>query len=568
MDTITKNLKRILEGAGISGEIILSTPPKPEMGDLAYGCFALAKEAGKNPAEVAKELENKLKGINDPLVDKVQAFGPYLNFFLNAGVLAELVLKNFDTKDGRLGSFNAGEGKKVLIEYPSQNTHKEFHVGHLRMVCIGNALVQIFKKANFDITPINYINDFGAHVVKCLWGINRFHKDNLPSENHQRWLGEVYAEASKYIKEHEEEVRPELEELQKKLEARDPEVMELFERTREWSLQGFEKLSKELKMVHERLFLESEVKDKGQAIVDELLEKKVAEVGEKGAVIVNLEPYGLDIALVRKSTGAGVYLTSDLALAHEKFAEFDVAESINMTGSEQDFYFRQMFKVLELYGFKNKMTHVGCGLVTLPEGKMSSREGNVILYEDLRDEVKRRLLEEITARHADWSSDKMEETAMTMTLAVLKFTMQKHEAKKVIIFDLKEAISFEGFSAPYILYSVARINSLERKARVEGLVSDKIEYTSLKEQEEKNLLLLVSSYQEVLKKAWENYNPSAVAKYAFDLAQAYNDFYNKHSVLNSENEELRSARLALSVMVRDTIIDVLNVLTIDTVEEM
>jgi len=333
-------------------------------------------------------------------------------------------------------------------------------------------------------------------------------------------------------------------------------------------MQGFLKINEELWTRHEKIIYESDIKDKGQAIVDELLEKKIAEVGERGALIINLEKYGLDIALLRKATGAGVYLTSDLALAHEKFDNFDVVESINVTGSEQEFYFKQMFKILELYGFKNKMTHIGCGLVTLPSGKMSSREGNVVLYEDLRDEVKKYLKKEIEPRHADWSEEKVENTALTMALAVLKFTMQKHEAKKVIVFDLQEAVSFEGFSAPYILYAVARINSLERKAKTDGLVQLEIDYSVLKENEEKNLLLMIASYEEVTKKAWQNYNPSVVAKYAFDLAQCFNDFYNKHSVLNTEDPVLGYARLALTLAVRDTIKDALSVLTIETVDEM
>ncbi|HLC69556.1 MAG TPA: arginine--tRNA ligase [Patescibacteria group bacterium] len=564
----TNNLKEHLKILGVQGEMEFSIPPKPEMGDLAFGCFGIAKQEGGNPVEVAKDLEEKFKAINDPLITKVQSFGPYLNFYLNTGRLAEIVLEGLKKEGDALGFFEAGQNQKVLIEYPSNNTHKEFHIGHLRISCIGNALVQIFRKANFNIIPINYINDFGAHVVRCLWGIKKFHPDEIPGDNSQKWLGEVYTEASKYIKEHEEEVRPELDELQQKLEAREPDVMALFDKTRDWSMQGFLKINEELWTRHEKIIYESDIKDKGQAIVDELLEKKIAEVGERGALIINLEKYGLDIALLRKATGAGVYLTSDLALAHEKFDNFDVVESINVTGSEQEFYFKQMFKILELYGFKNKMTHIGCGLVTLPSGKMSSREGNVVLYEDLRDEVKKYLKKEIEPRHADWSEEKVENTALTMALAVLKFTMQKHEAKKVIVFDLQEAVSFEGFSAPYILYAVARINSLERKAKTDGLVQLEIDYSVLKENEEKNLLLMIASYEEVTKKAWQNYNPSVVAKYAFDLAQCFNDFYNKHSVLNTEDPVLGYARLALTLAVRDTIKDALSVLTIETVDEM
>ncbi len=301
-------------------------------------------------------------------------------------------------------------------------------------------------------------------------------------------------------------------------------------------------------------------------MVDELLKKGIAQVGEGGAIIVDLGNYGLDIALLRKSTGAGVYMTSDLGLAEKKFKKYKVDESINLTGSEQNFYFQQLFKILELNGFKHKMSHIGYGLVTRPEGKMSSRLGNVILYEDLRDEVFSRMVEETQVRHSDWPKKKIEKTALILTMAILKFTMQKHEANKVITFDLKEATSFEGFSAPYLLYVVARINSLMRKSEIRN---PKFEtYKLLVASEEKKLLLMMGEYGGVVKKALENKNPSVIAKYCFDLAQAFNDFYNKHSVLSAENCELVGARLALCSAVRKVLIDALGLLTIEMVEEM
>jgi len=378
----------------------------------------------------------------------------------------------------------------------------------------------------------------------------------------------MYAEASSYIKEHEDDVKPELDELQKKLETRDKEVMKLFKETRQWSLDGFKKIDKELGLKYKEIFLESDVKDSGQKIVDELLAKKIAQVGERGAIIIDLTQCGLDIALLRKSTGAGVYLTSDLGLAVKKFKKYKVDESINITGSEQDFYFKQLFKVLELYGFKHKMSHIGYGLVNLPSGKMSSRAGNVILYDDLRDEIFTHMLAETGKRHTDWSKKKMEKTAWVLTMAILKFTMQKHEANKVITFDLKEAVSFEGFSAPYLLYVVARINSLLKKSKVSKVLKVHKVLDELVASEEKSLLLMMGDYGEVIKKALENKNPSVIAKYCFDLAQTFNDFYNKHSVLNAENKELASARLALCSAVRKVLVDALGLLTIETVEEM
>ncbi len=560
LEIIEKQLKDLLKKAGVKSEIEFSKPPKVDMGDVAFPCFGL----GGNPKEEAEIIVDKIKRLEDcKIIGKVKAFGPYVNFNLRTCELANLVLDEVGKKD--YGSNNIGKGKKVLIEYPSQNTHKEFHIGHFRNVCIGNSLVQLYRQSGYKMIPMNYVNDFGRNVVKSLWYMQKFGKQ--PEGNKQKWLGEIYAEANKYIEEHKEEVTLELDKLQTKLEARDSGVMKLFEETKSWSVDGFKKIMDELLVEHDSIIYESEVKDRGQEIVDDLLKKNIAEVGERGAIIINLEKFGLDIALLRKSTGGGLYHTSDLALAEKKFKKYKVEESINITGTEQNHYFKQLFKILELNGFKHKMTHIGYGLVNLPSGKMSSRAGNVILYEDLRDEVFTSLKKETTDRHSDWSEEQVEKTVYVLTQAVLKFTMQKHESNKIITFDMKEAMSFEGYSAPYILYAVARINSLLRKEK--GIRNkEKVDTNLLVQLEEKKLLLLMGEYSEVVEKALENYNPSTIARYCFELAQAFNDFYNKHSILSAEDQDLVNVRLTLSGAVGQVLTSSLKLLTIEVVEEM
>ncbi len=563
---IEEQLKKLLQDAGIENSHF-DVPPKPEMGDVAMPCFDIAKREGKNPAEVAVKIAKRVgTGLDLSFhgIDKVEAFGPYVNFFLNTSELAKIILVH------ELKAEDVGGGKKVLIEYPSQNTHKEFHIGHLRNVCIGNTIVQLYRESGYDMIPMNYVNDFGRHVVKVLWGIEN--SENLKVEsrkdndNRQKWLGDVYAEASKYIEEHKEEVEEELNELQNKLESRDPEVMKLFEKTKQWSIEGFRDLMDELGVEHDSIMYESDVKDRGQEIVGELIEKGIAIEGERGAIIVDLEKYNLDIALLRKSTGAGVYMTSDLGLAERKFSHYDVAESINITGTEQNHYFKQLFKVLELNGFTHQMTHIGYGLVNLPSGKMSSRAGNVILYEDLRDEIFAHLKKETASRHEDWSEEKINKTVHVLTQAVLKFTMQKHESIKNMTFDMDEAVSFEGYSAPYVLYVVARINSLVKRA--EGRGQRKVDYNILYKPEEKQILMKMSEYGDVVAKARENYNTSAITRYCFELAKAFNNFYNTHDILKAESDELIQARLALSVSLRDMLTHALGLLTIDVVDEM
>ena len=595
-----EEIKKLLTVAGVKGNVELTTPPNPEMGDFAFACFNIAKEWKISPAEAAKKITSVIatrlggeaipgvgsvnKGIvpiskiADPvrygtaslaaprndIVKRIEAMGPYVNFYLKTSELAKSVLGEIYKQKNKYGDSKTGKGKKVMIEYPSNNTHKEFHIGHFRNVCIGNTLVKLYEICGYKVYPVNYLNDFGNHVAKCLWGLLKFHKNEKPPENKQKWLGDIYAEASQKLKEN-ESYAAEVADVQKKLEERDPELWPLFMETREWSVEKFEEIFKQLGVKHAAVWYEKDLKDEGQKITDELVQRGVAEIGEGGAVIIDLSKYNLDVALLRKSNGAGLYLTSDLPLAMAKFKKFKVDESIVITGTEQNFYFKQLYKILEIIGFKKKLTHIGYGLVNLKEGKMSSRLGNVILYEDLRDEIYEKLKVESAQRHPDWNEKKIKQTSHFLTMAALKFDMQKHEASKNITFDIKEATSFDGFTGPYVLYVVARINSLVRKSPL-GRGRGGLE--NLKTQEEKKLLLFLAKYEEVITEALKQYNPSMVTRYCFDLAQQFNDFYNKHSVLGAGNAELIKARLALSMSTKKVLENALGLLTIETVEEM
>ncbi len=564
---IIDEVKKLLIEAGVTGEIVLSTPPRPEMGDAAFPCFALAKEQKASPVEVAKRLFSKLQDHGSHFLAEVKPFGPYVNFFVRPTAVVEQVVSEVLKKQEHYGENTLGKGRSVMVEYPSNNTHKEFHIGHFRNVCIGNTLVKLYERSGYKVYPVNYLNDFGAHVARCLWGLEKFHaKEKVPG-NKQRWLGEIYAEASGYLKDHPEEGNA-VAEIQKKLEAHDKTLWPLFLKTRKWSLERFDELFAELGVKYVAVFYEKDVKARGQKIVDELLQKKIATVGEGGAIIVDLTSYGLDIALVRKSNGVGLYLTSDLPLAEEKFKKFAVDESVVITGQEQSFYFRQLYKILELMGSKKKLTHLSYGLVNLPEGKMSSRTGNVILYEDLRDQVYERMFAATAERHGNWPKSRVAKVARVLTQAALKFDFQKHESVKTITFDVKEATSFEGFSGPYVLYVIARINSLLGKAVKKPTPRAKIACDLLVQPEEKQLALILGEYSQMTQKALRDYNPSVVARYAFEVAQAFNNFYNKQSILNAGDGKLVLARLALCQAVRQVLTNTLGLLTIETVEEM
>ena len=567
MCKINKQLESVLKRTGVKGEIVFSVPPNPEMGDLAYACFDLAKSEKINPTDMARKLAEKINtGLHRiPFVEKVTNLGPYLNFYFKIGDYANIVLNEILKKGKKFGQNNLGKNKKVLIEYPSNNTHKELHVGHLRNICLGNALANLFESNGYKVIRVNYLNDFGTHVAKCLWGLLKFHANEKPPRDKQKWLGEIYAQAAAYLRDHPES-EGEVAQMQQKMENRDKSIWPLYLQTKQWSIEGFEKVFKDLKVTHKKVFYEKETKNVGQKMVDKLLQKGIAKIGERGAIIVDLTKFGLDISLLRKSNGIGLYMTSDLGLAVAKNKKYKANESIHLTGVEQNFYFKQLFKVLELAGYKYKMTHIGYGLVTLPTGKMSSRGGKVILYENLYNDVFERIYQETIKRHSDWPKKKMEEVSKKIALGALKFDFLKHEAQKSIVFDPHKAISFDGFTGPYVLYTVARINSLLTKGKKCPI--SKADYSFLKNNEERNLIRCLSEFGAVMEKAFKNYNPSVVAKYCFDTAKAFNDFYTKISILKTDDEKIRCARLSLCLAVKIILQNALNILSIDTVEEM
>lgn len=563
MDKIREIVVKALRSAGVTGDIELSQPPKPEMGDLAFACFNIAKERGQSPAESAEQLVREI--TPDPLFERVKSFGPYVNFFLNPGLASEHLVREI-TKSAVTYGFNTdGHKNKVLVEYPSNNTHKELHIGHLRNICIGNSLVNIFAANGFNVIPVNYVNDFGAHVAKCLWGLLKFHAKEQAPVNKQKWLGEIYAEASRYLADH-PEAKVEIQEIQQKLEAKERKLWPLYEKTRGWSLEQFEKVFKELGVKHKKTFYEKDIKHLGQKIVDGLLKKNIAVLGDGGAVIVDLTADNLDIGLLRKSDGTGLYLTADLGLALIKSKSFPgVSESIHITGTEQDFYFKQLFKILELAGYHYKMTHIGYGLVNLASGKMASREGTVVLYEDVFNNVFDKVLGATKQRHADWPEKKIVATARIITYAAIKFDFLKHESSKLIVFDPASAASFDGFTGPYVLYAVARINSMLRQA---GKSVKKADLSLLVEPEEKKVILKAAEFGDVVRRALATHNPSVIAKYSFDLAKIYSEFYSRHSVLKAAKPELVRARLELSRAVKIALEQALKLLSIGTIGEM
>ncbi|MBF8280982.1 MAG: argS [Candidatus Magasanikbacteria bacterium] len=565
-----------------------TAPPVPEMGDLSYPCFPFAKFTKQNPAVCGRELAEKLRhGV--PGVSKIESVGPYLNFFLDQSSLAQKILHDVLKQGADYGRHVLPTSKKeiIMLEFSQPNTHKEFHVGHLRNTVLGASIVALLRAVGHKIIAANYQGDVGAHVAKCLWAYKKFHDGITPRLNRGRWLGEIYAEATREIEEH-PEYKEEVAEVQRALEWRgqvlrgqiptgsvpvepdpyaDPrEWQKLWERTRLWSLDEFKKIYRELNVDFDKNYFESEVEAGGKKRVAQMLKEGRAQKSQ-GAIIMDYTPENLGVFLLLKSDGSSLYATKEIELAYRKFKDFPkLGKSIVITDERQILYFKQLFKTLELLGFDKTFVHIPYSFVTTPEGMMSSRSGNIIRYEDLRDALLKKALAETKKRHESWSAARVKKISHGLAMAAMKFTMLKQSPQTIITFDINEALSFDGFTAPYILYTYARLQSVQKKAGRVSIKEKALTY-DFHELEERALIVALAQFPEIVLAAGQNYNPSEIAKYVFSLCQNVSDFYEKHSIVKSE-PAMRAGRLMLVAACQQVIENGLRLLGIATIKEM
>ncbi len=537
---------------------LLEQPPEPKLGDWAFPCFILAARRKTTPIHLAKALAQKLK---DPLIQKAEAKGPYVNIFLNPAAVAEQLLPVL-LKDP--AAYGKGlQTARIMVEYSQPNTHKEFHVGHLRTLFLGESIARLLTQQGNTVIRANYIGDVGAHVAKCLWCLTRFHAQEPAPANKGKYLGKIYTEAVHLVEDH-PEYKDEVSQVQQALEAKEKDMQLLWLRTKEWSMQEFTAIYKETGVSFDVIYFESEVENEGKQIVQDLLQRGLA-VKDQGAILVDLDPYKLGKFLLLKSDGTSLYSTKDLALAQKKFKDYQLSTAIYVVDSRQSLYFKQLFKTLELMGFKQHLQHVPYEFVSLPEGVISSRTGNIALYEDFRDKMLAKATQETQIRHPDWSPETIAATARGITFAALKFGFLKIDTNREIVFDLDEALSIQGETGPYVLYTIARARSILAKAgALPGL--DQVALSSLG-MPEKHLLTLLDQFPLVAEEAAAAYKPSHLARFALDLAQQFNEWYHQENVLKAK-KDLQQARLALVQAVQAVLANALDLLGIEALDAM
>lgn len=542
-------------------EIVLESPPQPEFGDLSFPCFTLSKKLMKSPNEIADGLLKKMRPSGT--IMKIEQKGGYINFFADWDILGQKTVEQV-LKDGDGFGRSPKKKEKAMVEYCHFNTHKAVHIGHIRTACLGESLCRILEFSGHDVIRANYQGDIGPHVARCLWGFIKLHGGKGPPEDRGKWLGKVYAEASRKLREDERHAE-EVDEINRKIYAGDKELVKKWKETRKWSLDYFDSIYRSFGIRFDRLYFESEVEKLGTQTSKELLRKKIAKESD-GAIIMDLEKYGLGVYILVKSDGTPLYSAKDLGLAKLKTREYRIHRSIHVVGSEQKLYFQQLFKTFELSKspLAGKSHHLCYELVNLPTGKMASREGDVILYEDVLRELEKRAKEETVKRNPKMGRKKLGDTSNKIALASLKYDMIKVSPNKTIIFDWEKAIDFEGNAAPYLQYTYARASSILRKA---GEKPEKFDVSLLKEPHERNIMKMLSGFPDVVVKAGEDMRPHYVANFCYELSTRFNEFYQFLPVLR-ERGEMKKARIALVHAVSVVLRNALDLLGIESLERM
>ena len=541
----------------------LEIPKKTDMGDFAFPCFKLAKVFRKAPNMIAEELTAQINEKGYDIFDKVVNVGAYINFFLAKKAFAKEIMNTVDTPD--FGQGTEGEGKTVCIDYSSPNVAKNFHVGHLRTTIIGNSLYKIYSKLGYKVVRINHLGDWGTQFGKLIVAYKAWGSEEAVKKDGVAELMKLY------VKFHEEaEKNPELNDEARawfaKMEHGDEEALKIWQWFKDISLIEYKRTYDLLGMDFDYYLGESFYRDKTDDVVKRLTDANLLTESE-GAKIVNLDAYDMAPCLILKNDGSSIYATRDIAAIFYRKETYNFVKCLYVTGQEQKLHFKQVFKVVELLGnewAKDQLVHIPYGLVSLEGAKLSTRSGNIIYAEDILLEAIAKIKEIINEKNPDLP-DK-DETAKKIGVGAVLFNDLYNQRIKDVSFKWEKLLNFDGETGPYVQYTHARCCSILKK--LDGFTpSADIDYSVLTDVEAMELLKEINRFPKIVKDASERYEPSAVARFAVDVAQAFNKFYNACRI-HVEEENVRNARATLVYITKKTIKDAMELLGIDCPEQM
>ena len=527
-------------------ESYIEIPKDTNNGDYAFPCFRLAKELKKAPQIIANDIKEKIQ-IDETIVEKVEVVGGYLNFYIRQEQMVKEVLKEIDVQE-EYGKSEIGKGKNIVIDYSAPNIAKPFHIGHLRSTVIGGALYNIYEYLGYHTIGVNHLGDYGTQFGKLIEGYKLWGKEYNIEEDPINELTKIYIRINQVCKE-DEKVLEQCRMNFKLLEDGDPYCTEIWEKFRNLSLKELQKVYDLLGSQFDSWNGEAFYSDKMPEVI-EILEKTGKLVESQGAKIIDLEDKGINTpCIIQKSNGSTTYATRDLAAILYRARTYDFDKALYVVSYEQTLHFKQVFEVAKLLGIDEKYTnglkHVPFGMVSLPTGKMSTREGNIVKLEDLLNEAIARAKEIIEEKNPELE-DK-EEVAKKVGVGAVIFNDLSNSRIKDEVFDWNQILNFQGETGPYIQYTYVRTKSVLEKAGYMPTIEE-VKFDKLLDESSKNIIKLIYNFENILVQVTEKEEPSILSRYLIDLAKAFSNFYNDNKIL-VEDKEIQNARVYLTYAV-------------------
>lgn len=541
---IAEMIANTLEADKTEIETYIEKPKSNANGDYAFPCFRLAKELKKAPQTIAEELKQNIK-IDEEIIEKVEVIGGFVNFYVNKECLAKEVLTEM-SKTKEYGKSKIGEGKEIIVEYSSPNIAKPFHIGHLKNTIIGHCLYNVYKYLGYKTISLNHVGDYGTQFGKMIEAYKRWGDEYDFSENPIDKMAELYVRINNLCAE-DESALEECRETFKKLEEGDPYCVDIWNRFKDLSLEEFNKVYKLLGVEFDFVDGESFYSNKMQEVID-ILKNNGKAVESNGALIVDLEADGINTpCIIQKANGSSIYATRDLATVLYRTREYDYDKCLYVVGIEQELYFKQIFAVAKYLDIDEKyakgLEHVSYGLIRLPEGKMSSRKGNFVTANDLLTESIKKASEKISDRDLE----NKEDIARKVAMGAIVFNNLSENRVQNQVFDINQALNFQGETGPYIQYTYVRTRSVIEKAGKVPEISD-VKFDVLTDEHSKNVLKLLYSFNKVLEQVTDKNEPSVLARYLIDVAKAFSTFYNENKII-VEDKDIQNARVYLTYAV-------------------
>jgi arginyl-tRNA synthetase len=562
------------------GPLEIDYPPNTAMGHFAVGCFPLAKQFRKSPAEIAAKIVNHIQ--SDGLITAVGAAGPYINLSISGEVLFGDVCKDIIELEDAYGSSNRGQGRRAMVEYLAPNTNKPLHLGHLRNGALGMAVANMYQATGHQVVKANLVNDRGVHICKSMLAWQRWGDGTTPESQGikgDHFVGRYYV---RYAQEAEknDNLETEIQQMLQRWEAGDPETIELWKKMNSWVYNGFAETYQRFGLQFDAFYYESDTYKLGKDIIQHGVEKKAFVFDQNGNTVFFLPEadFGRDKkgepkrVTVLRADETALYITQDIGTAILKFNDHNLDDSIYVVGSEQEYHFKCLFAMLDALGYEwaANCYHLSYGMVYLPEGKMKSREGKIVDADDLISEMVKLAESEIRLRDpaGRLTEEEIRSRAEKIGVGAIKFYLLRVRPNQSINFDPAESISFDGFTGPYCQYAYARISGILEKAKTDLADMEKPNFSRLGNAEEVILLQKLIEFPTEVQSAVRDLNPSKVAVHIFDTAKAFNQFYNKHPVLQADGQDLVSARLELIKATAVVLKNGLGLLGLEVLENM